>query len=123
EPGKDQSFEQTAQDTAWRSFDRPYTGARATLGTIFYRARQAGWNGRTLGRMPDEIRRFLPAQLRRRLLFTNQHKPRHRIRREQHPRTRRPPRTTLRLKRRLNDWLSWRSFSTKRNAKMPPISM
>jgi hypothetical protein len=59
-PGEKKKYEQTAQDTAWRSFDRPYTGARATLGTIIYRAQQAGWDGHTRKPLPDELRRFLP---------------------------------------------------------------
>ena len=59
-PGEKKKFEQTAQDTAWHSFDRFYPGARTTLGTIIYRAQQAGWDGRTRKSLPDELRRCLP---------------------------------------------------------------
>jgi hypothetical protein len=59
-PGEKKKFEQTAQDTAWDSFDRFYPGARTTLGTIIYRAQRAGWDGRTRKSLPDELRRCLP---------------------------------------------------------------
>jgi len=57
--GEGKKFEQAAQDTAWHSFGRPYCGPRATLGTIIYRAQQAGWDGHTLKPLPNEFRRFL----------------------------------------------------------------
>src|SRR6516225_881443 len=57
--GEGKKFEQAAQDTAWRSFERPYGGPRATLGTIIYRAQQAGWDGHTLKPLPNEFKRFL----------------------------------------------------------------
>jgi putative DNA primase/helicase len=57
--GEGKKFEQAAQDTAWRSFERPYCGPRATLGTIIYRAQQAGWDGHTLKPLPNEFKRFL----------------------------------------------------------------
>jgi hypothetical protein len=57
--GKRKKFERGAQDTAWHSFGRPYCGRRATLGTIIYRAQQAGWDGHTLKPLPNEFKRFL----------------------------------------------------------------
>jgi putative DNA primase/helicase len=57
--GEGKKFEQAAQDIAWHSFERPYCGPRATLGTIIYRAQQAGWDGHTLKPLPSEFQRFL----------------------------------------------------------------
>jgi hypothetical protein len=59
-PGEEKKFKQADQDATWHSFDRPYPGERVTLFTIFHHARQAGWDGRTLKTLPDELRWFLP---------------------------------------------------------------
>jgi putative DNA primase/helicase len=59
-PDKEKKFNQSDQDATWRSFKRPYDRARVTLGTIIYRARQAGWDEHTLKPLPSELRRFLP---------------------------------------------------------------
>jgi Bifunctional DNA primase/polymerase, N-terminal/Primase C terminal 2 (PriCT-2) len=61
EPKKFKSSGTNSSDTAWQSFDRPYSSQPVTVETIFYLARQAGWDGRTLKPLPDEFRHFLHA--------------------------------------------------------------
>ncbi len=36
-------FNEADQQTTWESFDRPYDGARITIGTLFHKASEAGW--------------------------------------------------------------------------------
>jgi hypothetical protein len=57
---RDKKFNEADQATTWASFARDYPGARATLGTIYHLAREAGWNGHTLKPLPVELLRFLP---------------------------------------------------------------
>jgi hypothetical protein len=59
EPKKFREHGDNSSDTAWASFKRPYTGERATVATIFYLARQGGWDGHTLKPQPDDFLRFL----------------------------------------------------------------
>jgi putative DNA primase/helicase len=55
----DKKINEADQNTTWASFARDYPGTRATLGTIYHLAREAGWNGHGLKPLPDELRRFL----------------------------------------------------------------
>ena len=64
-PGEGKKFKQSGQDDTWQSFKRDYDAAPITLGTIIFRAQQAGWDGRTLKALPDEFRRFLPDPIAR----------------------------------------------------------
>ena len=54
-PGEGKKFKQSGQDDTWQSFKRDYDAAPITLGTIIFRAQQAGWDGRTLKALPDEF--------------------------------------------------------------------
>ena len=53
-------FDEADQDKTWESLGRGYNGKRATLGSIFKRALDAGWDGRTLKPVPDEIKALVP---------------------------------------------------------------
>jgi putative DNA primase/helicase len=38
-----EKYDEADQQKTWESFDRPYDGARITVATLFFRARQRGW--------------------------------------------------------------------------------
>jgi putative DNA primase/helicase len=42
-----EKYNEAAQRKTWESFDRPYSGSRITLGTIFHLAKHHGWLGQT----------------------------------------------------------------------------
>ena len=54
-------FDPATQQTTWESYGRSYDGPPTTLGTIIHWAKENGWNGRTLKRLPDELLRFFAA--------------------------------------------------------------
>jgi hypothetical protein len=66
DPSEPKKFDQSQQETAWHSFARSYEGERATSGTIYHLAKEAGWDGQTLRSLRDEFRRFLPSPVVRR---------------------------------------------------------
>jgi hypothetical protein len=69
-----EKYDEADQHKTWESFDRPYDGARITVATLFFRARQRGWiddapehdfhtdlgNARRLVKRHGENIRFVP---------------------------------------------------------------
>lgn len=58
--GEPKKFDPVTQEATWESFNRPYEGQRATVGTIIHLGKESGWAGRTLIPLPEELRCLLP---------------------------------------------------------------
>src|SRR5262249_12494673 len=48
------------QEATWQSFGRPYSGKRATLGTVIDWAKEGGWDGKLRVTLPNELRALMP---------------------------------------------------------------
>jgi putative DNA primase/helicase len=59
-PENAKKFDEGDQDKTWTSFARGYQGTPATVGSIFKRALDAGWDGHALKPLPDEIKALVP---------------------------------------------------------------